>query len=246
MRFLILLMMISISFSENFSKNFDIANSYYNNSNYIKSIQLYEEIIKEGLHSEYLYYNLGNAYYRSGKIGQSVWAYNKAISLNPRLENVKYNLEIVSSKIKDRVILPPEFLLVHIYISLKSVFSYFEWFMIGSIMILFTSCFFVVLKLFIINNNIIKKINLTLVLITFFIHLIIIDVFLEKNEKQYGIIIFDNVSAYSGPFYGDNTVLFNLNEGTHAQLFQEQGEWFEIVVLNGGKAWIPKEKIRIL
>ena len=246
MRFIILLMIISISFSENFSERFDIANSYYNSSKYNKSIQLYEEIIKAGLHSDHLYYNLGNAYYRNGMVGQSIWAYNKAISLNPRLGNVKYNLEIVSSKIKDRVILPPEFLLVHIYISLKSIFSYYEWLMIGSMMILFTACFFVAFKLFIFNGHIIKKINFISVFITFLVHLIIIDVFLEKKEKHYGIIIFDNVSAYSGPFYGDNTILFTLNEGTKAQLSQEQGEWFEIVILNGGKAWIPKEKIRIL
>ncbi len=246
MRLIILLMIISISFSENFSERFDIANSYYNNSKYNKSIQLYEEIIKEGLHSEHLYYNLGNAYYRNGMVGQSIWAYNKAVSLNPRLESAKYNLEIVSSKIKDRVILPPELLLVHIYISLKAVFSYYEWLMIGSIMILITTSFFVALKLFIFNNYIIKKIYFISAIITFLVHLVIIDVFLEKNEKQYGIIIFDNVSAYSGPFYGDNTILFTLNEGTKAQLSQEQGEWFEIVILNGGRAWIPKEKIRIL
>lgn len=246
MRFLILLMMISISFSERFSEKFDIANSYYNNSKYNKSIQLYKEIIDDGFHSEYLYFNLGNAYYRNGMLGQSIWAYNKAISINPRLEDVKYNLEIVSSKIKDRVILPPEFLLVHLYISFKSIFSYYEWLMIGSIMVLFTASFFVSLKLFIFNNHIIKKINFISVLITFLVHLIILDVFLEKNEKQYGIIIFDNVSAYSGPFYGDNTILFTLNEGTKAQLSQEQGEWFEILILNGGKGWIPKDKIRIL
>ena len=78
------------------------------------------------------------------------------------------------------------------------------------------------------------------------VHLIIIDVFLENNEKQFGIIIFDNVNAYSGPFYGDNTILFKVNEGTKAQISQEQENWFEIVILNGDKAWIPKEKIRIL
>ena len=246
MRFIILLMMISISFSENFSEKFDIANSYYNNSKYNKSIQLYEEIIKEGWHSEYLYYNLGNAYYRNGMAGQSIWAYNKAISLNPRLESVKYNLEIVSSKIKDRVILPPEFLLVHIYINLKSVFSYYEWLIFGSILLLSTVCFFVIFKLFIFNNHIIKKINFIFTLITFIVHLIILDVFLEKNEKQFGIIVYDNVSAYSGPFYGDNTILFTLNEGTKTQLSQKQGEWVEVVILNSGKAWVPIEKIRIL
>ena len=74
--------MISTSYSENFSQNFDIANSYYNSSKYNKSIQLYEGILKDGWHSAYLYYNLGNAYYRNGMIGQSIWAYNKAISLS--------------------------------------------------------------------------------------------------------------------------------------------------------------------
>ena len=246
MRFLILLMMISISYSEKLSEKFDIANSYYNNSKYNKSIQLYEEIINDGFHSEYLYFNLGNAYYRNGMLGQSIWAYNKAISINPRLEDVKYNLEIVGSKIKDRIILPQEFLAVHIYVNLKSVLSYYEWQIIGSIMMLLTTSFFVALKIFLLNNYIIKKLKFISVLITFLVHMIIFDVFLEKNEKQFGIIVYDNVNAYSGPFYGDNTILFTLNEGTKAQLHQEQGEWFEIVILNGGKAWIPKEKIRIL
>ena len=246
MRFFILLMMVSISYTENFSEKFDIANSYYNDSKYNKSIQLYEEIIKEGVHSEYLYYNLGNAYYRSGMVGQSIWAYNKAISLNPRLENVNYNLEIVSSKIKDRVILPTEFLPVHIYISLKSALSFHEWLLLGSILFLLTVCSFVALRLFIFNNYIVKKINFISGFITFIVHLIFLDVFLEKNEKKFGIVIFDNVNAYSGPFYGDNTLLFTVNEGTKAQLFQEQGEWFEILVMNGGKAWVSKEKIRIL
>ena len=69
---------------------------------------------------------------------------------------------------------------------------------------------------------------------------------LNLLEQDHELIVFDNVSAYSGPFYGDNTVLFTLNEGTKAQLSQEQGEWFEIAILNDGKAWVPKEKIRIL
>ena len=85
-----------------------------------------------------------------------------------------------------------------------------------------------------------------LALITFLTHLIIIDIYLEKNNKRFGIIIFDNVSAYSGPFYGDNTMLFSVNEGTKIELVQQQGEWVEIVILNGGKAWIPVGKIRML
>ena len=246
MRFIILLMMVSISLSENFSERFDIAYSHFNNSEYNKSIQLYEEVLEEGWHSEYLYYNLGNAYYRNGMVGQSIWAYNKAISLNPRLESAKYNLDIVSSKIKDRIVLPPEFLLVKIYINFKSIFSYFDWLIFGSILFLLVTSFFVILKLFIFNNHIFKKMSSMFALITFLTHLIILDVYLEKNNNRFGIIIFDNVSAYSGPFYGDNTMLFTVNEGTKVELVQQQGEWVEIVILNGGKAWIPIGKIRML
>ena len=246
MRFMIILLMISMSFSENFSEKFDIAYYHFNNSEYNKSIQLYEEILEEGWHSEYLYYNLGNAYYRNGMVGQSIWAYNKSISLNPRLESAQYNLDIVSSKIKDRIVLPPEFLLVRIYINFKSIFSYYNWLMFGSVVFLLTTSFFVILKLFIFNNHIFKKISSMLALITLLTHLIILDIYLENNNKRFGIIIFDNVSAYSGPFYGDNTMLFNVNEGTKVELVQQQGEWVEIVILNGGKAWIPVDKIRML
>ena len=246
MRYLILVIMTSISFSKNFAEKFDIASSHYKDGEYSKSIQLYEEIIKEGFHSEYLYYNLGNAYYRNGMIGQSIWAYNRAIFLNPRLENLKYNLEIVSSKIKDRVVLPEEFILVQVYIKLKSFIAYHEWLMVGSLLMLLIVCFFIFFKLFIFNYSVIKKIKFIFILITILVHLIIIDVFLENNEKQFGIIVFDNVNAYSGPFYGDNTILYKVNEGTKAQISQEQENWFEIVILNGDKAWIPKEKIRIL
>lgn len=118
---------MSIVTANNEFEIFEAANSYYNEGNYGDSIELYEKIISYDLHSSKLYYNLGNAYYRQGLIGQAIWAYNKAILLNPRLNDAKYNLEIAMASMKDRIVLPPEFLPVQIYINIKSNYNFSEW-----------------------------------------------------------------------------------------------------------------------
>ena len=125
-RLLYILVFISFSFSDQLTEKFQTANARYNDSDYIGAIQLYEQIASEKWQSGYLYYNLGNAYFRAGMVGQSIWAYNKALKLSPRFDNIKYNLEIANTKIKDRVTLPPEFFLVDFYIQLKNYFSVFK------------------------------------------------------------------------------------------------------------------------
>ena len=140
----IFIIIMSTAFADTVNDTFDVANSYYNNGDYVNSIEFYEKIISEGLHSSHLYYNLGNAYYRQGMLGQSIWAYNKAISLKPRLDDAKYNLEIAIASMKDRIILPVELLPVQIYTDIKLSYTFNEWLFFGSLLVLVTVCFFVV------------------------------------------------------------------------------------------------------
>ena len=75
-------------------------------------------------------------------------------------------------------------------------------------------------------------------------HGIILDRFFDESDNKIGIIIDNEVEAYSGPFYGDNTILFKVNEGTKVRTNQSQNNWIEIILLDGNRAWVPKEKIR--
>ena len=54
------------------------------------------------------------------------------------------------------------------------------------------------------------------------------------------------MDAYSGPFYGDNSILFKINEGTMVKIGQDQKNWLEIILLDGNRGWIPLEKVRFL
>ena len=61
-----------------------------------------------------------------------------------------------------------------------------------------------------------------------------------------GVVISNGVDAYSGPFYGENTVLFRINEGSIADIQKTQKNWMEIILIDGKKGWIPTQSIRTL
>ena len=245
-RLIFILVISSHSFSDQIIEKFQAANSRYNNSDYIGAIELYEQIVSEKWQSGYLYYNLGNSYFREGMVGQAIWAYNKALKLSPRFENIKYNLEIANSKIKDRVTLPPEFFLVDFYIQLKNYFTFFEWLFLCGLLVFLSAGFFMLSKVLILNGIVVRRLILILSFSAFVLHLIAFDIFLEESKKTHGIIIFDDVHAFSGPFQGENTRLFILNEGTRVSVLQDQGNWAEIVLLSGEKAWIPILKVKVI
>ena len=58
-----------------------------------------------------------------------------------------------------------------------------------------------------------------------------------------GDTLFD---AYSGPFYGNKTILFRINEGSIADVSNTQKDWTEIILIDGKKGWVPNESIRML
>ena len=87
---------------------------------------------------------------------------------------------------------------------------------------------------------------LFLIVIAIIEHTIILDRFFDENDNKLGIIIDNEVDAYSGPFYGDNSILFKINEGTEVRVSQKQKDWIEIILLDGNRAWIPLDRIRLL
>ena len=245
-KWITLLVFFSNVFSKDFDENFYKANNYYNNSKYLESINIYESILAEGWESSNLYYNLGNSYFRQNQIGQSIWAYNKALKMDPRNEDLIKNLSIAEAKIKDRIILPDEFYFVKVYGNFKSRYTLKEWLLAGGIIVLFTVVSFLISEFQILNNWKIVRVVKVLMLLTVMIHLVTLDKFFDDNDVKLGIIIDNQVKAYSGPFYGDNSILFNINEGTEVMIKQNQKNWTEIILLDGKRAWITSNNIRLL
>ena len=92
----------------------------------------------------------------------------------------------------------------------------------------------------------IRKCISILVISAMLIHGIALDKFFQQKYTHQGIIIENGVEAYSGPFYGENTVLFRINEGTLVDLDQSQEGWVEIILIDGKTGWITTNTMRAL
>ncbi|MCD8186320.1 MAG: tetratricopeptide repeat protein [Rikenellaceae bacterium] len=87
------------------------ANSAYTGGDYPEAILHYDSIRAQGYVSARLYYNLANAYYKDNQIGKAILNYNKALRLDPGNDDIKHNLAIANSYVRDRIDTVPEFFL---------------------------------------------------------------------------------------------------------------------------------------
>ena len=213
---------------------------------YDNAIQAYESILGLGYENSDLYYNLGNAYYRSNYIGQSIWAYMNALDITPRDKDIIYNLSVANARIIDRIEMPETFILLRLYRLIKSYFTINEWFLFGSMLLMFQAIWFLGLRFGILKGKVPKMISFSLIFIVIITHVIAIDSYSQKQRSHTAVVIANGVDAYSGPFYGNNSIVFRVNEGSIADVSNNQKDWAEIILIDGKKGWVPLESIRPL
>ena len=69
------------------------------------------------------------------------------------------------------------------------------------------------------------------------------DVTFDVKSKEEAVVI-DKVDVLSGPYMGDNKVLFQINEGTIVEILQVKEDWYEIILLDGKKGWVLSGSLR--
>ena len=248
MRFIFIscLLISNIFCNVDIQQKFNAANSQYNDTNYLKAIELYESILDDGFESFSLYYNLGNTYFRQNYIGQSIWAYNKAIKLNSRDKDLIHNLNVANSRVKDRIMLPQEYFFINIYNGIKNFMNLNEWILISSISFLLSAFLFFLMSFFQLGHSLIPKVFNIFLILTFFQHLILLDFFFNNDQADMGVLIENQVAVRSGPFSLDNNIIVKLNEGILTQVGQSQNDWVEITLLDGTRGWVYSDNIREL
>ena len=235
--------MNSYGFSELADVVYIEANKALIAENYIDAIVKYESILNDGYESVELYYNLGNAYYRSEQLGKSIWAYTNALDIAPRNRDVAHNLSIANAQIIDRIEMPKSFFFITFYRLLKSIMTTYEWILVGSFLILIKSIHFSGMRFGYIRGKMYKMTSTVLISLILLSHIFAMDSYIDKQRKNSAVVISNNVNAYSGPFYGSSSILFQINEGIKVDISNQQQDWVEIILIDGKKGWIPSESI---
>lgn len=230
--------------SQNIEKNFEKANSYFQEEKYDLAIESYEDILNQDIKSSELYYNLANAYYRNENIGMSILYYNKALKIDPNFEDAKFNLEIAKLKTVDKFDEIPTFFLDDISKSISNSFNEKNWTIIN---VIISFSIFVLLILFRTRKNSNSKRQILLFVIILSV-LFLFSFYFGYKQHIYessltnGVITSSSTYIKSSPDENSKDLII-LHEGTSFDLTDEIGEWVEIKLSDGNKGWVSIKDI---
>ena len=237
---------VSIGISAIPGELFSAGNDAMIDEKYEDAVQAYESIIALGVEHPDVYYNLGNAYFRLHYLGHSIWAYSNSLKYAPRDVDAQHNLSVAKARRIDRIDMPESLIFLQIYRKVKSNFTLREWLLLGSLILLFQSLWLFGLQFGWLRGHLSKSILTGIIILTIGIHGLTADKYFQEMQINRGVVISNGIDAYSGPFYGENTVLFRINEGSIADIQKTQKNWMEIILIDGKKGWIPTQSIRTL
>ncbi len=223
---------------------FVFANKAIEKEKYNTAILNYEKILSQGVESANLYYNLGNGYYRVGKIGLAAWSYEKGLQLSPRDSDLKFNLEITNTHVRDRIEKPKSIFLLEWYRLFKNMVTLNDLLLFGAGLFLVAAIIF--LSSFWLLFRYRSKVIVVLIGLSIIIHLVAIDKYWDVSEIDEGIIITKEIKVYASPFEREDGIIFRLHEGIKVQVTQEQSQWMEISLLDGKKGWTRNSNLRKL
>ncbi len=228
-------------------EKFNKGTELYAGGDYEKALQLWTEVYNTGYRSAELDYNIGNVYFKLKNVPGAILFFERAHLLKPADKDISYNLAIAKTLAVDRFNEIPELFFVKWYDFVSLVFSSDLW--AKTSIITFILCL-VCLSVYFYSS----KYRLKVSGFWFAVLLVVISVFSIAfsfrnrtlvHNSQTAIIFAPQVDGKSSPD-ASGTNLFVLHEGTKVTVGDKVGDWFEIVLSDGNKGWIPSTSLEII
>lgn len=237
--FLALLVCAVLGFAQTAADEFERGNTSYRDGNFEQAAVAYESMLKQGIASASVYYNLGNAYYRLGKIAPAILAFERALRLQPNDPDTKHNLGLVNLKIVDRIEALPDVFFVEWLRSLSAVIPLHTtvWIVAAVWAILFGGLTALV---FFGRATIARPVRIVVVgafiaLVPFTI--LMIAQIADSRSHDDAIITASVVTAKTSP--DERGVdAFVVHEGLKVSLSDRLADWVKIVLADGKVGWI--------
>lgn len=244
---LLLFMVISVSMAQDSlatppaplapTENQD-ARKAYDEGSYPKAIELWEtemNIQKAlGKESSDLYYNLGNAYFRANDVAKSRLYYERALLLNPGDRDTRHNIDYISTKIEDKILVADTFFLSTWFNALQNLASSNGWAITAVVsFLLLIACLIAFFFTKLINiKKVVFYLGLIFVIITIFANVF---AFRQKHrieKRDTAVIMVGSAPVVSSPDMNSKE-LFILHAGTKVTITKEDRAWLEIEIDNG-------------
>jgi pentatricopeptide repeat protein len=213
------------------------AGALYREGKFKEALDLYEQLMGEGIVNPDLYYNASNAAYRSGSLGKAILYLERTLRLAPSDKDALSNLAFLNSIKQDREPVNDNQVVAFIVDHYNTINSNSAalWSGISFLIVMFIATGILFLS---------EWKRLTAIIITCMCGLtwivstgILIEKVHEHNTVVEAVIMVDNANAYSGPGT-DNTHIFTVHEGTKVVIERHQDLWNLIRLKSGAGGWI--------
>jgi tetratricopeptide (TPR) repeat protein len=222
-----------------------MADSAYNQKLYTEAIAKYEAVIAQNYESAELYYNLGNAYFNINDLPSAILNYERARVLDPRDEDIAFNLKIANSMITDKIEAVPEIFYVEWWKSLRDSFNLHTWTLASiSLFIILLIC----TGFFILSRRIaLRKAAFWAGIVFLLMSIASFSISYTKYDtlsNHLEAIVFDpTVTVKSSPSDSGKD-LFVIHDGTKVFIMEEINGWCNIRIANGSEGWMPLQSLR--
>lgn len=242
--FITMMFFSSFAFADEAATLFQQGNQAYQAGNYEQAVAAFEKII--ALHKEnwQVYYNLGNAYFKQRKTGLAILNYERALRLNRSNEDIRFNLDLASLAITDRILEPPRSVILVWFdqalkfVSLEQAAGWallFWWGLLLGLCLVLAG-----------RRESLRRAGRGLAWSAGALCLFFSGVFFmqwyEQRTEQYGIVMDSRVVAHSSPG-ADATEVFIIHEGAKVKLQEQNGAWQRIRLADGKVGWLKSESV---
>lgn len=247
-KYLVFIALFSLSvLSAQNSALFKQATDFYNNGEFSKAIENYEQILESGNHSAALYFNMGNCYYKQNSIGPSIYYYEKALLLSPNDNEIKNNLQFAQNMRLDAIEEMPQTEMAQVYNKVINWFSCNGWaYLTVAFSVLFVLAYLAYYFIRMANQK-----RIAFITSFFSLGLAIFCVLMgylqyDQQKKNNPAIVFSKEISVSAEPNSNSEIIFTLHEGTKVNILDELNGYKKIRIADGQTGWLLEESIKAL
>lgn len=226
----------------------DTATSEYSEGKWEDALKSYEGILDLGLVSAPLYTNIGDCRFKMQDIPGAILYYERALKLSPAYDDARYNLQVASSMIQDRIDPVPEFILKAWARQLCYSADTDTW---AWISIIFFALTLAMVLLFLLGATpAAKKTGFFtgIAALLLFLSALSFSVWQRTDymTADSAIVMRPVAAVKSSPSSETSTDLFILHEGTKVIIIDEVGQWRNIELADGRQGWMKTSDMEII
>ena len=212
---------------------FTQANKLYEQGKYADAASAYETLIKTGVVSPALLFNLGDARSKAGQTGLAIAAYRQAQRLAPRDPDIRANLQFARTQAQGGVSPPSG----AAFIRWLNRLTLNEWSVLTSVFFIGWCLLFTVTQLNLESRQRLRSAKILLGCLGTLLFIATVLTYRSQQLTQTAIVAVPEAVVRLGPF-GESQSAFTARDGTELAIIGQRQGWWQVMDSSGRSGWI--------